>query len=232
MTTYTPTKDTGATAQPNEMLYVDPTCRITEDTLEALMPSDSLNTVFVADLLSGMLAHERCGAHLYRSVAGRSHNPMLKARYQQFGAETEHHVEVLERLVASIGGNPNYVSAQARAVEGMDSKLVESTYLASGAIDLMTAEMAMLDAVFLAETMCHTNWELLSKLTDSIADGKMQATFRSAVDEVEDQEDEHLEWARTTKARMIQMQAQSSLGTTVGLKAEELVARIKGWFSD
>jgi len=232
MPTYTPTKDTGGTAQPNEMLYVDPTARVTEAMLGELMPSESMNSVFVADLLSGMLAHERCGAHLYRSVAGRSNNPMLKARYEQFGTETEHHVDVLERLVAAVGGNPNYVSAQARAVEGMDTKLVESTFLASGAIDLMTAEMAMLDAVFLAETMCHTNWELLSTLTESIADDTLRATFRSAVDEVEDQEDEHLEWAKKTKTRMIQMQAKSGLGTTVGLKAEELVSRIKGWFSD
>jgi hypothetical protein len=114
----------------------------------------------------------------------------------------------------------------------MDSKLVEATYIASGAIDLMTAEMAMLDAVFLAETMCHTNWQLLSSLVDSLDEGELRDAVRRAVDEVEDQEDEHLEWAHNTKTRLVQMQAQSSLATTVGLKAEELTARIKSWFSD
>jgi rubrerythrin len=232
MPTFTPTKDSGAAAQPAEVRYVDPAARVTTAALEAIMPNESINSVFVADLLSGMLAHERCGVHLYRSVAGRSNNPMLKGRYEEFCRETEHHVDVLERLVARVGGNPNYVSAQARAVEAMDSKLVDATYLGSGALDPMTAEMAMLDAVFLAETMCHTNWELLSKLSESIADDTTRSTFREAIDEVEEQEDQHLEWAKSTKARMIQMQAQSSLGTTVGLKAEEVVARVKSWFSD
>jgi len=232
MPTFTPTKDTGATAQPNKVRYVDPAAQVTEEMLQALMPSEGLNTVFVADLLSGMLAHERCGVHLYRSVAGRSNNPMLKARYVQFGEETEHHVDVLERLVKQMGGNPNYISAQARAVEGMDSKMVESTYIGSGALDLMTAETAMLDAVFLAETMCHTNWQLLATLCEALPVGATRDAMRAAVDEVEDQEDEHLEWARNTKARLIQMQAQSSLATTVGMKAEEMVATIKGWFSD
>jgi rubrerythrin len=232
MPTYTPTKDTGATAQPTEVLYVDPESRITEAMLESLMPSEDMNTVFIADLLSGMLAHERCGVHLYRTVATRSHNPMLKARYQQFGEETEHHVEVLEQLVTRLGGNPTYVSAQARAVEGMDSKLVEATYIGTGSVDLMTAEMAMLDAVYLAETMCHTNWQLLSSLVEALSAGELRDAVVSAVEEVEDQEDEHLEWARATKTRLVQMQAQSSFTTTVGVKAEELVATIKGWFSD
>jgi ferritin-like metal-binding protein YciE len=232
MPTYTPTKDTGATAQPNPVLYVDPEARVTEDMLTALMPSEGINTVFVADLLSGMLTHERCGVHLYRTVASRSHNPMLKARYMQFGEETEHHVEVLERLVTRMGGNPSYISAQARAVEGMDSKLVESTYIGTGSLDLLTAEMAMLDAVFLAETMCHTNWQLLAKLTGALPEGATRDAMKAAVDEVEDQEDKHLEWAHDTKGRLVQMQAKSSLATTVGLKTEEMVAKIKGWFSD
>jgi rubrerythrin len=231
MPTFTPTLDDGATAQWNEVLLVDPAAQVTPDELAAMLPGSRLNVPFVADLLSGMLAHERCGAHLYRSVAGRSHNPMLKGRYEQFGEETQEHVEILERLVTSLGGNPFYVSPMARAVEGMDAKLVESTYLASGALDLMTAEMAMLDAVYLAETMCHTNWELLSKLCDTMEDGEPRAAVRAAVEEVEGQEDEHLEWARTTKARLVQLQAQSSVATTVGVKTEELVARIKSWFT-
>jgi rubrerythrin len=232
MPTFTPTKETGGTAQPNEVLYVDPAARITADQLGSLMPDAGLNAVFVADLLSAMLTHERCGAHLYRTVAARSHNPMLEARYVQFGEETEHHVAVLEELITAGGGNPSYVSQQARLVKGMDTKLVESTFLVTGAVDLMAAEMAMLDAVFLAETMCHTNWQLLSTLCEAADAGPTRDAMQKAVDEVEAQEDEHLAWAQKTKARMITMQAKSNLVTTVGVKAEEMIAHIKGWFSD
>jgi hypothetical protein len=50
------------------------------------------------------------------------------------------------------------------------------------------------------------------------------------VGEVEEQEDEHLEWAMSTKAKMTMLQAQSSLATTIGVKAEEMIARVRGWF--
>ena len=148
------------------------------------MSVGGMNAAVVADLLSGMLAHERCGVHLYRTVAARSNNPTLKRRYEEFGEETLHHVEVLEQLITTLGGFPNYVSPNARAVHGMDSNLVESTFMLNGALDVMTREMAMLDAVFLAESMDQANWQLLSQLVDAM-EGDVADTLRSAVDEVE-----------------------------------------------
>jgi len=227
MTTLIPTKTAGATAKPNDLLYVDPAAAVTDEDIAAQIAVDGLNTIFVADLLSAMLAHERCGAHLYRAVATRSNNPVLKRRYEEFGQETAHHVEILEALITETGGNPNYVSGTARAVEGMDSKLLESTYMLNGAVDLMTAELAMLDAVFLAESMDHANWHTLAELASKMPEGDIRTSVQAAVDEVERQEDEHLEWAKTTKARLAQVQAESSLTATLGLKAETMLARIQ-----
>jgi len=231
MPVLTPTKADGATARPNEVLYVDPACQVTDEVLAEQMSVGSMNPVFIADLLSGMLAHERCGVHLYRAVAARSNNPMLQQRYEEFGQETLHHVEVLEQLITTLGGNPNYVSPTARAVHGMDSNLVESTFMLNGALDVMTREMAMLDAVFLAESMDHANWQLLSQLVDSM-DGDALDTFRSAVEEVKGQEDEHLDWARTTKARLVMLQATDSMTATTGFATEELIARVRNWLSE
>src|SRR4051812_23112096 len=81
VTTLIPTKTTGATASPNPALYVDPAAAVTPDAVAAQLPLDEVNTLFLADLLSAVLTHERCGTHLYRSVAGRSNNPVLKRRY-------------------------------------------------------------------------------------------------------------------------------------------------------
>jgi len=231
MPVLTPTKADGATSRPNEVLYVDPACQVTGEALAEQMPVGSMNAMFVADLLSGMLAHERCGVHLYRAVAARSHNPVLKRRYEELGQETLHHVDVLEQLITAIGGNPNYVSPTARAVHGMDSSLVESTFMLNGALDVMTREMAMLDAVFLAESMDQANWQLLSQLVDSM-DGDTRDTFRSAVEEVEGQEDEHLEWARTTKARLVMLQASDKMAAPEGLATEELIARVGDWLRE
>ena len=100
-----------------------------------------------------------------------------------------------------------------------------------GSLDVMTREMAMLDAVFLAETIDHANWQLLSQLVDRM-EGDTRDAFASAVEEVEGQEDEHLEWARTTKARLVMLQATDSMAETVGLATEELMARVQNWLSD
>jgi hypothetical protein len=158
MAVLTITKDRGGATKVSPALYAEATQQMTDETLAAFMPDSGMNGPFLADLMSGMLAHEQCGTHLYRSCEGRTNNPMLQRKYRELGAETERHVEILMGLIQAAGGHPGYVSPTARAVHGMDTKLVESTFALNGSLDLMTAEMAMLDAVFLAESMDHANW--------------------------------------------------------------------------
>jgi rubrerythrin len=227
----TPTAERGAQTKVLPGLYVTPGHELTAEQAAAFMPDSGLNTDFIADLLSGMLAHERCGAHLYRTCAARSLNPMLQRKYEEFGEETAEHVTILEDLITAAGGNPAYVSPTARAVQGMDSKLVESTYALAGSIDVMTAEMAMLDAVFLAESMDNANWVLLERLGGLLPDGPMKDQCRSATDRVRAQEEDHLTWALETKEKLVLLQAESSAMTTMTAKAEEIVARVRSWFA-
>jgi rubrerythrin len=231
MTILVPTKATGATAKTAEMTYVEPAQQVTDDELAAVLPDTGLDMAFVADFLSAALTHERCGRHLYRSVAARTNNPVLKRRYETFGEETERHAEVLEDLIAGMGGNPSYVSPAARGVEGADTKLVESTSLLGGSLDVMTREMVMLQAVFLAECLDHAHWRTIAELADHLPDGDLRDRWARAVGEVEPEEDEHLEWAREAMEKMVVLQAASSTMTAVGAKAEELVETVRGWFS-
>src|SRR5215207_2414971 len=120
MPTLIPTAATGARSKPEDMTYVDPARTMRPDEDEAFLADTGLNGPFVADLLSDVLAHERCGAQLYRSVAGRTNNPLLKRQYEHFGTETLEHVEILEQLIGRLGGNPNYVSPAARATTKSD----------------------------------------------------------------------------------------------------------------
>jgi hypothetical protein len=232
MTVLTPTKDKGAVVEAGLMVNAEPDRIMLPEALEGLFPESGLNAPFVADLLSAFLAHERCGRHLYRTCETRTQNPVLKAKYREFGSETERHVEILEQLIGAAGGNPNYVSSHARAVEGTDSKLVESTFMVNGTLDVMTAEMAMLDAVFIAESVDHANWQAMRQLSDSMKPGGLHDAFLAAVEEVEQQEDEHLQWAHDTRAKLTLLQAQSSTLSKAGMKAEELVAQVKNWFSE
>jgi len=231
MTVFTPTKDNGGQAKASPLIYGEPGRQVTDDQLAGQLTVEGMNAAFLADMLSGFLTHERCGRHLYRSVAGRTNNPILKQRYQHFGEETEHHVEVLEALITAAGGNPSYVSPLARAVEASDSKLLESTFLTEGGLDPMTAEMAMLDAVFIAEAVDQANWQGLDKVSQKLPSGSLKEQFQAAVSEVLAQEDEHFGWAHDMRSKLTLLQAQSSTMAKAGEKMEEMMARVRDWLS-
>jgi rubrerythrin len=229
MPTFTPTKEQGATAKASEVVYVHPDQQVSEDQLGRAFTEAGFNGPFLADLMSAFLAHERCGVHLYRSVAGRTNNPLLKQKYEEFRAETERHVEILEQIIEGMGDNPHYVSPAARATEKAGTGLVESTFMLGGSVDVMTQEMVMLEAVLLAETKDHANWQFLSQLVPELPEGELRRVLAEAVTTVEAQEDEHLGWAQDTRSRMAMLQAKSSLGAKAGAKAEELVATVRDW---
>ena len=203
MPTLTPTKLTGALTKHLPSVYAEPDRYATDEALSEFLGGSGLNGAFVTEVLSGMLAHERCGRHLYRTCATRTTSSDLQAKYEEFGSETERHVEILEQIVSDGGGSPMYVGPTARAVTGTDSRLVESTFALGGSLDPATAELAMLDAVFLAESMDHANWQLFTRLTEELQDTPWYEPFREAADEVIGQEEEHLRWATTTKAGLV-----------------------------
>src|SRR4051794_26959289 len=126
------TKASGATGQPVGALYIEPERQVIDGSSGTSLADTGLNAWFLADLLSACLAHERCGVHLYRTVATRSVLEQLRAQYKHFGEETLEHVRLLEELITSAGGNSQYVSASARATEKAAAGIVESTFMING----------------------------------------------------------------------------------------------------
>lgn len=229
--TLTPTYDTGATTKPMTYVSIPPGREIDDDALRQSLPDLGLNSAFIADILSAVLAHERCGRHLYRSVAGRTLNPTLKSKYEAFGNETERHVEILEELIVAMGGDPQYVSPAARATEAADARMLESTFMLTGSVDVTTAEMMMLDAVLAAEALDQANWAAMAELAGALPEGELAERFTQSVNEVILEEDNHVTWARDARTRMIALQAISEATTAMATTGEELVAKVKGWFS-
>jgi rubrerythrin len=205
----------------------EPEIAMSPEALNSFLEGSGLNGPFMADLLSSFLVHEQCGFHLYRTVSALTKNPMLSSKYQQFGAQTEEHIGILENLITALGGNPGYVSPAARMVEAMNTKMMEAVVLLSGSADENTVEQAMLEAVVLAETKDHANWKLLSTLTDKMPNGEAKEAFLAAVGQVEDQEDEHLEWASSTWETLVMTQAQSGLVQKGMQMAEKAVGMVK-----
>jgi rubrerythrin len=159
-----------------------------------------MQEAIIMDKLSEFLMVEQGGLELYRVAATRSKTPKLKAKYQEFGRETAHHREVLVKLITELGGDPDYVSPTARLVRYKASKLLDSALQVDG-LSEDEIEISDLENLLLAETKDHANWHLLSQLAQK-ASGPMKEALQAAVDEVESQEDEHLEWARETLSAM------------------------------
>lgn len=197
------TRTIGGTAKPVGTLYLEPACEVLDAGSATALAGSGLNPAAMADLLSACLAHERCGVHLYRCAAARTTVPAFRERFEHFGAETLEHVAVLERLISDTGGDIAYVSPAARATEGAASALVEATFLLRGSIDVATAELALLEAVLLAEAKDRANWELLAELTTLMAEGPVRAQLEEATAEVLAQEEEHHAWALVARADLL-----------------------------
>jgi len=227
MTIFTPTKDKGATGRRTQMTEVPPSQLAEPELLSAVAAGGGLNGRFLSDLLSAFLAHEQCGVHLYRTVADATRNPALKSRYNAFLAESERHVSILEVLIARLGGDPGYVSPSARLVHSMNTHLLAGVVLATGSADLLAREMAMLEAVVLAETKDHADWSLLQSMLERMDEGDARTAVQEAVAQVEPEEDEHIRWARDTWKRMATMQLSSSLAMKVTEFTEHAVATVK-----
>lgn len=227
----TTTKATGGRTIPTEMTFVAPTEEMSEKAREEFLEGTGLNGPFLADLLSQFLAHEQGGFHLYRALAGQTRNPALKSKYEEFGGETEHHIEVLEALLAKVGGDPGYVSPAARITTVMNGNLLEAVTLATGSADLMTRELAMVEAVVLAETKDHADWKFMEKLAVQLPKGAIRDAFSSAVSEVAPQEDDHVSWATSTWETLAMEHAQhQQQGESKGTAAK-MVGKVKDAFT-
>ncbi len=201
------TKETGGRSLlMTPMSFTAPEQEMVPDAMAHFLSGTGLNAPFLADLLSSFLAHEQCGYHLYLVATGVTRDARLRERYEHFGRETENHIRILEELITRLGGNPGYVSPAARLVEATGAKLLEVPGLLNGTAHEATVELTVLEAVVLAETKDHADWRMLQSLTDDMPEGEVREAFRAAVDQVEQEEDEHLTWATTTWERLVMTQ--------------------------
>ena len=222
----------GGKAKPAPMVAIDPERLMLDEDLAGIGKAAGLNGPFVADMLSDVLMHARCGFHLYRSLAGRSNNPMLKSRYETFVGKAERQIEIVERLITELGGDPGYTSPISRVTEKYDFGALEGSFLLSGSVDLMDQEMAMLNAVVLAETVTAGNWETLAALAEGLEDGEVKDALNRAVGDAMPTPEEAFTWARETRQQLILLQARSKAMQTVGLGASAMMDKIHSLFDD
>lgn len=143
------------------------------------------------ELLLQSLEHERGGVQIYRMALQCATNTDLQEEWTEYLAQTERHVQVLTQVCVRIGIDPGVRTPGCQIVRENGVALVRAMQMALAAGDPKSAELVACEAVVLAETKDHADWELIGAAAKH-AQGEVAEALQVAYDEVEDQEDEHL----------------------------------------
>ena len=150
-----------------------------------------MNIAQVEELLVQSLEHERGGTKVYAVAIACAQNPDLGKEWEHYLEETEHHVEVLEKVCTSMGIDPEAETPGRAIVRHNGAALVKAMEMALAAGDPEAAQLVACECVVLAETKDHQNWTLIGKCAQHMV-GPEADILKAAYDEIEDQEDEHL----------------------------------------
>jgi rubrerythrin len=153
------------------------------------LATESISNERVLELLSEGLAVEKGGTQLYELAFERSTDPEHRKKYKMYLMQTHRHARLLSGAIRKLGGDPRYKSPGAMAQERLVEAMLE--------IDVPAELRELKDAehLLLAETKDHMDWEFLKKITARV-ESDTRAILTDIVSQVEDEEDEHLEFAR------------------------------------
>jgi hypothetical protein len=151
------------------------------------------------ELVLQSLVHERGGVLVYRTALEATIEPKLREEWIKYLAQTERHVGILAKVCVALELDPGELTPGCQIVHNMGRGLVIAIKTALAANDPAAAQLVACDAVLLAETKDHANWELLRACADQLG-GNVAEALKAACDEVEEEEDRHLYhtqgWAR------------------------------------
>jgi hypothetical protein len=166
----------------------------------------------VNELLLQGLETEMGGVEVYTTAIKCAVNSDLKEEWEKYLEETQRHVAIMEELCTKVGIDPMEQTPGRQVVHHIGQSLVKAMEMALAAGDPAAAELVACECVVLAETKDHQNWELMAQCAKKASSkDKVAMAIQSAVDEVEDQEDEHLYhtkgWARELWIKSLGMPA-------------------------
>jgi rubrerythrin len=145
----------------------------------------------LTELLLQSLEHERGGVQIYETALDCAVNDALREEWSAYHEQTRKHVTILENVCNEFGVDPEQASPGREIIRHLGSSLVKAMWMARSAGNAQAAQLVACECVLLAETKDHLDWELLGKCAQKVR-GNQARALTAAVDEVEDQEDEHL----------------------------------------
>lgn len=182
------------------------------------------------ELLQQMHETELGGVKVYQTALTCVLNEDLKKEWTKYLEQTERHVDIVTALMNELGVAP--VDSPGRlVVRHIGGSLVAAMKLAKGSAPPEAAEIVACECVVHAETKDHANWELLTTYSEA-ARGDEKKAIKAALEEVEDEEDEHLYhskgWCRELSIAALGMKAvlpppeeQKDVKTAIGASRAE-----------
>jgi rubrerythrin len=191
-----------------------------------------MNEKQLNELILQSLEHEKGGVLVYETALQCVINEDLREEWQKYLEETHNHVSVMTQVCGELGLDPETPSPGRTIVQKLGLSLVAAMQEALAEGPPEAAQLVACECVVLAETKDHLDWELMAKCAEK-AGGEKGKALKAAVEEVEEQEDEHLYhskgWCRELwiqslgmKAILPPMEEQKDVKTAIGAaKAEQ-----------
>jgi rubrerythrin len=155
------------------------------------MAKKNLLSATLIDLLYQALETEQGGIKVYETAVQCAVNEDLREEWQKYLEETRNHERILLGVFSQLGLDPQQRPPSREVVAGIGAALVAAMQQAQAAGTPEQAELTACEAVVLAETKDHSNWELLQHIAEHDKGAHAQV-LKAAVEEVEDEEDHHL----------------------------------------
>jgi rubrerythrin len=165
----------------------------TMETLKDYTTSANIKRPLLMEKLSEFLAVEKGGVKLYEAAIQLVRDPDVLNRFREFYQQTRKHVEILTRVIANLGGDPAYMSRGAQVAEEKAQALLR-TMNASNSMGPKEVELNAIENIVIAETKDQADWQLLKHIARRSSDSQLRDILKPAVDEVEPEEDQHLNW--------------------------------------
>ena len=158
-----------------------------------------MKTEQLTELLYQAYETEIGGVQVYTTALTCAINEDLKEEWEKYLEQTQNHVEIMEEVLTNLGLDPGAETPGRQVVRHIGESLVKAMEMAKEAGNPAAAQLVAAECVVHAETKDHMNWELMGEAAKKLTGDEADA-ISEAVQEVEEEEDEHLYhssgWAR------------------------------------
>ena len=145
----------------------------------------------ITELLYQALETEIGGVQVYTTAIRCAENDDLKEEWEEYLEQTKNHVTIMEDVLTKLDLDINEETPGRKVVRTIGETLVETMEMALAEGKPGAAQLTACEAVVLAETKDHQNWQLIGEVAKK-AKGDVATVLKEAHEQVEPDENEHL----------------------------------------